>query len=368
MKKFLIFPLLFIIALGYSGLLTPTSALGQVVVQAPLNPKLIPKFVDPLPGLEAIVAGTGQIELRMTEFQTNILPTGFVPPGILPPATFTGTYVWGYLQPGQTSRTSYIGPVIVATRGTPTEIKWVNNLGSTATTNVLAYKNSTDQTLNWADPLNWEANACSEYGMNNAGLPDPSLPYCSQNYAGSIPAGVHLHGGEIPPGLDGGPDAWFTSDGSRIGHGYYSRDDLAPKNYAIYRYPNSQAGAPIWFHDHVLGATRLNVYAGLAGGYLITDPPNDPANLPPLIPLVIQDRMFDTNGQLYFPAGIPFISNPEHPFWVPEFVGDTIVVNGKTWPFLNVEPKRYTFLFLNGSNARAYEMFLVDPVSGNRGR
>ena len=67
--------------------------------------------------------------------------------------------------------------------------------------------------------------------------------------------------------------------------------------------------------------------------------------------------MFDINGQLFYPnVGI----NPEHPFWVPEFVGDTIVVNGKAWPFLNVEPKRYRFLFLNGSNARTYELFLVN--------
>ena len=75
------------------------------------------------------------------------------------------------------------------------------------------------------------------------------------------------------------------------------------------------------------------------------DPANDPANLPQLVPLVIQDRMFDTNGQLYFPAGVPFIPNPDHPFWVPEFLGDVICVNGKAWPFMNVEPKRYTFLF-----------------------
>ena len=59
------------------------------------------------------------------------------------------------------------------------------------------------------------------------------------------------------------------------------------------------------------------------------------------MPLIIQDRMFDTNGQLYFPAGVPFIPNPDHPFWVPEFLGDVICVNGKAWPFMNVEPKRY---------------------------
>ncbi len=81
--------------------------------------------------------------------------------------------------------------------------------------------------------------------------------------------------------------------------------------------------------------------------------------------------MFDTNGQLFFPAdsagGVLWAPNPEHPYWVPEFVGDTIVVNGKSWPFMTVEPKRYTFLFINGSNARTYGMSLVDQVSKNPG-
>ena len=83
-----------------------------------------------------------------------------------------------------------------------------------------------------------------------------------------------------------------------------------------------------------------------------------------VIPLVIQDRMFDTTGQLYFPnLGI----NPEHPYWIPEFVGDTIVVNGKVWPFLNVQAKRYRFLVVNGSNARTYELFFVNPKTKANG-
>jgi len=329
-----------------------------MAIQSPqiaLPGSAIPKFVDPLPALEAIVAGTGQIELQMTEFQAQVLPTGM-----------PSTYVWGYLQPGQTSRVSYLGPVIVATRGTPTEMKFVNNLGSVAGTKVDAYKYGTDQTLHWADPLNGEMNM-----WNHMAMPPAFGSEGAANYNGPIPACVHLHGGEVPPVLDGGPDAWFTSDGSHIGHAYYSKDGHALKNYNIYRYPNSQEGSPIWFHDHTLGATRLNVYSGLAGGYLVLDPPNDPQNLPPLTPLIIQDRMFDANGQLFFPSdsagGLQWAPNPEHPYWVPEFVGDTICVNGKAWPFLEVAPKRYTFLFLNGSNARSYEMFLIDPVSGNRG-
>jgi FtsP/CotA-like multicopper oxidase with cupredoxin domain len=146
------------------------------------------------------------------------------------------------------------------------------------------------------------------------------------------------------------------------GHGYYTVPG-ASVNASLYKYPNVQEAAPIWFHDHTLGATRLNVYAGLAGAYYIVDPTlNLPANLQPVsevVPLVLQDRMFDTNGQLFFQAdsagGLLWATNPEHPYWSPEFVGDTIVVNGKAWPYLNVQAKRYRFLFLNGSNARTYK-------------
>jgi spore coat protein A, manganese oxidase len=112
----------------------------------------------------------------------------------------------------------------------------------------------------------------------------------------------------------------------------------------------------------------------LAGAYLITDPdlqlaPGlDPIGLKrsvpsaedTIVPLVVQDRMFDTNGELYFPnVGI----NPEHPYWVPEFLGDTIVVNGKAWPYKTVQAQRYRFLFINGSNARTYQMSF--QVNGN---
>jgi len=149
------------------------------------------------------------------------------------------------------------------------------------------------------------------------------------------------------------------------GHGYYTAaTPTPPDNGFIYKYPNTQEAAPIWFHDHALGITRLNVYAGLAGAYFIQDPalnlPGTLQGLTEVIPIVLQDRMFDTNGQLFFPAdsagNVLWATNPEHPYWVPEFIGDTIVVNGKAWPYLDVEAKRYRFLFLNGSNARTYEL------------
>ncbi len=337
-------------------LLLLTFGAGAALAQqgVPLPGNKIAQFVDPLPDqyngeLHIIAADASQIELSMEEFLSPVMPTGFVPANGQP---YLGTYKWGYREAGQTA-SSYIGPVILATRHVPTNIRFVNNLGTTATSQLAAWVTSTDQTLHWADPKN-------EMGALT-------------NYAGPIPAVVHLHGGEVPPQLDGGPDAWFLStptDGYRQqGHSYYTSTvpgDTAAPNEAIYRYPNSQEGANIWFHDHALGITRLNVYAGLAGAYIIDEPglwaPAQPK--PPLIPLVIQDRMFDVNGQLFFPnIGI----NPEHPFWVPEFVGDTIVVNGKVWPFKAVDRQRYTLLFLDGSNARFYDMFLVDPVTGVKG-
>ena len=334
--------------------------------QIPLSPTAIPQFVDPLPSL-AVADGTQPITLTMCEFKAHVLPTGTFAPGVAPE-----TWVWGYIEgtecPSATQGT-YLGPVIVAQRGVPTRLTAINNLGSTSTTHVLAWKNSTDQTIHWADPLNKEQNACNEENMMNEGM--PPVGECAEHYDGPIPAVIHLHGGDVPPELDGGPDAWFTSDGLYQGHGYYSFPGTGGpgSNQAVYRYPNEQEPALIWFHDHALGATRLNVYAGLAGGYLLTDPSDTsiPSNLPTLVPLVIQDRTFDKQGQLYFPAGLPFVPNPDHPFWVPEFTGDTIAVNGHVWPYLNVEAKRYRFLLINGSNARTYELFLTNQVTKAKG-
>jgi spore coat protein A len=372
---------LFLIVTVLATLAMAATASAVQSPQIPLAGGAIPQFVQPLPVLSvssfpghpagsssiATAMGSQPLTIRMCEFWANVLPPGTFAPGVQPK-----TRVWGYIQgnqcppngPNDPALDTYTGPVIVSTRGVATPITFVNDLGATDTTQVLAYKYSTDQTLHWADPLGGGMNMC-----NHA----PGFPAfgsdCAQNYAGPIPAVVHLHGGEVPPELDGGPDAWFTSDGAYQGHGYYSFAGAA-SNEAIYKYPNTQEASPIWFHDHTLGATRLNVYAGLAGAYLVTDPGlNLPSNLQgpaDIVPVVIQDRMFDTNGQLFFPAdsagGVLSSLNPEHPYWVPEFVGDTIVVNGKAWPYFNVQPKRYRFLFLNGSNARTYEMSLQSPM------
>jgi FtsP/CotA-like multicopper oxidase with cupredoxin domain len=267
--------------------------------------------------------------------------------------------VWGYQTDGNPTPTAlngaqktYINPVVVATRHVPTKITWVNEL-PTGADSFTYWEDWTDQTLHWADPFNLAHD-------------DPARLL---HYTGQVPAVAHLHGGEVPPQLDGGPDAWFTTappnGGDQHGHAYWAGAGGSGGNTAVYNYPNTQEAAPIWFHDHALGITRINVYAGIAGAYLLLDDANPwPIDPTRIVPMVIQDRMFDTNGQLFFPnAGI----NPKHPFWVPEFEGDVICVNGKVWPKLTVKPARYAFWFLNGSNARTYEFSLVDPVSDNPG-
>jgi spore coat protein A, manganese oxidase len=155
-------------------------------------------------------------------------------------------------------------------------------------------------------------------------------------------------------------------------------------NAAIYRYPNAQPATTLWFHDHTLGMTRISVLSGLAGMYFVRDQydtgaANNPLGLPAgnqEIERVLQDRQFDTNGQWYFPDsssngqglnGDP--TNPLiHPNWIPEYFGDAIVVNGRTWPYLEVEPRRYRFRVVNGSNARFFRVGLVDSTSAAAGR
>ena len=344
----------------------------------------IQQFAQPLPllhvegltqgSIQTIIDDGSEIPLRMVELRANMLPPSFKPANGLP---YGGTAVFGYrFSPGPdpikplTNVDTYVNPVIVASRGTPTTIRYINNL----TTEVINWRNWTDASLHSA------FHQADDIMMPTTG--DPT------HYQGPVLAVPHLHGGEVPALIDGGPEAWFASDVvgpdgrtdyRKQGPAYYSKAGAA-ENEAIYSYPNTQEAAPLWFHDHLLGGTRLNAtFAGLAGGYALIDPNLTlPSGLLPVgmdvdgdgalssanevvVPLVIQDRMFDTNGELLFPSiGL----NPEHPYWVPEFVGDTIVVNGKAWPYHNVDQQRYRFFVINGSNSRPYDMFLQDTASG----
>jgi FtsP/CotA-like multicopper oxidase with cupredoxin domain len=323
--------------------------------QTPLAGSSIPHFVQALPIFNSRRSSSPTLTVGMQEFQQKILPDSFY--NKLSGANANGTYLWGY-QIG-TNAPSYPAPTVVAQRGIPTVVKYVNNLPIKP----VLYNNLTvDQSIHWADPL----------GVHQQ--PNQS------RYTGPVPGVVHLHGAEVPSNFDGGPDAWWTTDGKR-GKAYDSLS-VTDANAAIYRYPNQQPATTLWFHDHALGTTRINVLSGLAGMYLVRDQfdtglPNNPLRLPAgdqEIELVLQDRQFSTNGQLYFPDGTE--SDPSavlngdptnpliHPTWIPEFFGDTIVVNGRTWPYLEVEPRRYRFRIVNGSNARFFRMNLVNTTGG----
>jgi len=340
---------LFLQLAGGAGLLPQfglREALGSIQIpQVPLPGTAIPKYVEALPLFVSQRVLAPDIAVWITEFQQAVLPAS-VYVGL--PAPFNaGTFVWGYKVGNAPPH--YPGFTIEAQRGIATTVTYNNDLPLPPR---LQEYLTVDQTLEWADPL------------NRQGSFDP--------YVGPPPVVTHLHGGEVPSAFDGHPEAWFTPGSALRGPGFSTN---------IYTYPNGQEATTLWFHDHTLGITRLNVYAGLAAFYLIRDSfdtgiEGQGLNLPAgayEIEAVIQDRQFDTNGQWLFPDGSPAglngpPPNPEiHPFWNPEFFGDAILVNGKTWPYLRVEPRRYRFRLLNGSNARVVELRLVEGVANRRG-
>lgn len=164
---------------------------------------------------------------------------------------------------------------------------------------------------------------------------------------------VHLHGGETPPDSDGYPEAWFTRDFKETGP-YFEKE--------VYHYPNKQRGALLWYHDHAMAATRLNVYAGLAGMYIIRERKEKQLKLPAGeydVPLMILDRTLNDDGSLSYPSGP---DNPSEtlptPSIVPFLCGNTILVNGKAWPYMEVEPRTYRFRILNASNTRTFTLSL----------
>jgi spore coat protein A, manganese oxidase len=273
------------------------------------------KFVDALPippvlkKIRLTSNGTPYYEVTMEQIRQKLHRD-------LPPTT-----VWGY-------NGMYPGPTFEVTRNQPIYVKWKNNLP-------FEHLLPVDRTIHGAEP------------------DEPSVRTV-----------VHLHGGRVKPENDGYPEAWFTRDFENVGPKFV---------HEVYYYPNCQRPTTLWYHDHAIGITRLNVYAGLAGFYLIRDQQEKDLNLPSgkyEIPVVIQDRSFYPNGELFYPTQPghepppadqpppPIDSTLPNPSVVPEFFGNTILVNGKVWPFLDVEPRKYRFRILNGSNARFYRMRL----------
>ena len=236
------------------------------------------------------------------------------------------TYLWGY---GGTFPSKTIEAVV----GTPIEVRWINNLRSTDPHPLAAVIDRT--------------NVAGMTDMNGAFLPDQRIT-------------THLHGGAVPWTSDGGPKTWYTgpffSPTAPYGAGTSVLHDIYYQGTDTYFYPNNQPGCTLWYHDHAMGITRYNVIAGTAGFWLLRSPLESTLNLPSgayEIPIAIQDRIFNVDGSLYYPPAPA----------VPEFFGDTMVVNGKVWPRLKVEPRKYRFRFLNGCNARFLRMQLVQATA-----
>lgn len=260
------------------------------------------QFVDKLPIPRILKPkgtkdGVPYYEVRMQEFKQSLHKE-------LPKTT-----VWGF-------EGNYPGPIIEVNRNEWIKVKWINDLPEKHLLPV-------DTTVHGAEP---------------------DKP--------RVRTVIHLHGSVVEPESDGYPDAWFTKGYKEVGP-YFTRK--------VYDYPNRQRGTTLWYHAHAIGITRLNVYAGLAGPYIIRDPLEGFLRLPRgnyEIPLLIQDRSFNDDGSLFYPTQPqpPVLS--VCPSVVPDFFGDTILVNGKVWPYLEVEPRKYRFRIINGSNSRFYRMRL----------
>ncbi len=382
-NRFLLF--LFLVVLTAIVLVTAlgSSATAEPIGGGTLDPTTIPQFVTPLvipPEMPS--TGANYYEIAVRQFKQQILP-----------APFGATTVWSYGSVNHPGSFNYPAFTIEAKAGTPVRVKWMNQLVDEQG-NYLPHLLPVDQTLHWANPPGGEANK-DGHGTSQA------------PYTGPVPIVTHLHGAHVDPESDGYPEAWWLPAAKNIPAGYATRgtswDQIAgvldEPGAATFEYRNDQPAGTLWYHDHTLGMTRVNVYAGPAGFYLLRGGDYDlPAGVLPgpapkvgdaagtkyyEIPIVVQDRSFNADGSLYYPDNraffeglfpdeldIPFIPEPAHegqsdisPIWNPEFFGNTMVVNGNTWPYLQVEAKRYRLRLLNGCGSRFLILGADQPLT-----
>ncbi|MCX7010746.1 MAG: bilirubin oxidase [Kiritimatiellaeota bacterium] len=357
------------------GLIAGTAlrAPAQTLLGGTLDPSNVVKYVTPLvlpPAMPTTTANYYEIAAR--QFTQQILPTNF------PKST-----VWGYGSRTTPGTFNYPAFTIEAKVDQPVQVKWINDLVDT-NGNYLPHLFAVDPTLHWANP----GGPRDSHGVfSNAVTP----------YTGPVPIVPHVHGSHATPESDGYPEAWWLPAARNIPSGYFTKGTYygqantnnTEPGTAVFKYNNDQRAATVWYHDHALGLTRINVYAGLEGFYLLRGGADTnieaqlPGPSPKLgdapgtkyyeIPLAIQDRSFNSDGSLFFPDSRAFFDgfagpyNPMSdiaPFYNPEFFGNMMVVNGNTWPVQNVEPRRYRFRMLNGCNARTVMLKLVtDPLA-----
>ena len=377
-----------------------------------LNPKQIPKYVSPMviPPEMPATGASGGYDIEVVPHSQQILPLFDNNGNPLSP-----TPVWTYSAVGAPATRNYPAFTIEATKDLNTEIIWRNNLVD-ASGAFLPHLLPVDRSLHWANP---ELLPCTGGGASTDCRPDAANGLILQQpYNGPVPIITHVHGAHTLPASDGYPEAWYLPAANNIPAGYAATGRLANQfgdpndprttnttgGAAAFTYPNDQNSATLWYHDHTLGITRLNVYAGPAGFYLIRETGGGesglgagsvlPSSRPGIganpvdhlayreIPIVIQDRSFNVdaagNTSLFYPDNraffqgftqaqqlkIPFIGDAVNPsdissIWNPEFFGNVMVVNGVSWPYLQVEPERYRFRLLNGCNSRVLNLNLV---------
>lgn len=307
--------------------------------QVPLDPLTIPKFAHPLtiPRVFAptvVTRGDRVIRHEYTvtaaRIEAQLLPPGF--------PTTTVLAFGGQVRVPGSSATEFVrsvpGPVFENVRGIPSLVRWRNAIDA-------PYFMPVDPTLHWANPL----------AMERPVFPFAPFPPGYPTAQAVVPLVVHTHGLVVGPAEDGTAEQWFTPPPSIVGPAFVTRD---------YLMPNEQPSTALFYHDHTMGMTRLNVFSGLVGpAYLIRDP-HDALDAPgsPLprgefeIPLAIFDRAFFTDGELSFPRTS---SNPTATaYWQPGDGANTVLVNGKVWPNLDVQRRQYRFRLLAAGNGRLW--------------
>src|SRR4029453_10095369 len=282
---------------GASAAMTLPWTVRQAFAARPAR-SMLKKYIQPLPLPGAGIwvgtpSGTNQYAFTQREIARQLHPN-------LPPTPF-----WAYDDgSGLGGQAGSFGMAVVAQSGTPIDVRYTNDLPFTYPDWI-----PVDTRLT---PLGNEVRVLT-----------------------------HLHDAIVAGNSDGNPA--ITPNG--FGQGDTQTVD----------YPNEQPSTLLWFHDHALGATRLNVFAGLAAAYVLRDEFDTGSETNQIgipggayeIPLVIQDRQFNLDGTFLYPT-----SEIEGVTWIGEYFGDVMLGNGKVWPYLDVEPRMYRFRILNGCNAR----------------
>ena len=421
-------------------LLTPlalaisSQAVGQAVPGGTLDPLNIPKYETPLvipPVLFDDNNGANPIdaEVALRQFSQQVLPTSGctaastaqVAAGLPAIAclgdAFPATTLWGYGNPANAATFNNPAFTFEVTKDTPTTVKWTNGLVDAAgryLPHIIQDANGNpliDQTLHWANPSQNCANGPRRTDCAGA---------TAAVYNGPVPMVTHVHGAHVDPDSDGYPEAWWLPAANNIPgafatSGTFFADPGNPANAgnqgsATFVYRNDQPTTTLWYHDHSLGITRLNVYAASAGFWLIRtatngetgllagtlpgpapaagQDPNGDATVRAAIreiPIAIQGKGFNANGSQFYPANraffeglgdgqnydrnaslglriplLPSGASDISPIWNPEAFFNTLTVNGNTWPKLEVAQALYRFRLLNANDSRFLNLALFD--------